>query len=350
MKGIRQSALSLALVLAFTVAVSTTPAPARAEQYVPHKTMWVEKRANVRTGPSTSFPKTDLLEAGERVSVVAKTGDWFELYRRSGQPKRFVYAPLLTDSKPVSSGSAHSDSRFTIETHSTTFDDGSSYEGEYKVWHEGQLRMLTFHGYGVYRYPSGARYEGDWVDGEEHGYGVLIYANGARYEGNWVGGEQHGYGVYVYSNGDRYEGNWVDGEPPDDGKIVHATETAEELGGDNGGSSTEGSWIAVTFGHQGRIMFQGSMVWALAWDASSEQQALSAVIQECRKRGGNYYCDSNPIARSEGCIAVGSFEVPESGDGQAHTRYWDVYADTADGAIRQITVPGGRVEEIKCVK
>ena len=288
--------------------------------------MWVAKRANVRTGPSTSFPKTDLLEVGERVSVVARTGDWFELYGRSGQPKRFVYAPLLTNSKPVSSSSARSVSRFTIETLSSTFDDGASYEGEYKVWYEGQVKMAAFHGYGVYRYPSGARYEGDWVDGEQHGYGVLIYPNG-----------------------DRYEGNWVDGEPPDDGKFVHATETAEELGGENGGPSTEGSWIAVTFGHQGSIMGQG-MVRALAWDASSEQQALSAVVQECRKRGGNYYCDSNPGARSEGCIAVGSFEVPESGDGPAHTRYWDVYADTADGAIRQITVPGGRVEEIKCAK
>ena len=62
--------------------------------------MWANKRANVRAGPATSYAKVGLLEVGEEVRVIERSGDWFKLEPRPGQPERYVYAPLLTATRP----------------------------------------------------------------------------------------------------------------------------------------------------------------------------------------------------------------------------------------------------------
>ena len=64
---------------------------------VEHATvMRAAKRSNVRAGPGTSYAKVGLLEVGEEVRVIERTGDWFQLEPHPGQPERYVYAPLLT--------------------------------------------------------------------------------------------------------------------------------------------------------------------------------------------------------------------------------------------------------------
>ena len=65
------------------------------------KVMWTVKRSNVRDGPGTSYSKIGLLEAGEKVRVIERTGNWFRLPPLSGQSRRFVYAPLLTPTRPA---------------------------------------------------------------------------------------------------------------------------------------------------------------------------------------------------------------------------------------------------------
>ena len=62
--------------------------------------MWAIKRTNVRAGPGTSYAKVDLLEVGDRVRVVERTGDWFRLAPQPGQAERYVYAPLLSKTNP----------------------------------------------------------------------------------------------------------------------------------------------------------------------------------------------------------------------------------------------------------
>ena len=64
------------------------------------KMMRAAKRSNVRAGPGTSYAKVGLLEVGERVRVIERTGDWFRLAPLPGQTGRFIYAPLLTDLRP----------------------------------------------------------------------------------------------------------------------------------------------------------------------------------------------------------------------------------------------------------
>jgi len=46
------------------------------------------------------------------------------------------------------------------------------------------------HGYGVYCWKDGSRYEGSYVDGKKEGNGVFYYTSGKQYIGMWVNGKQ----------------------------------------------------------------------------------------------------------------------------------------------------------------
>ena len=55
------------------------------------------KRSNVRDGPGKSYAKVDILEVGEAVRVIERTGNWFKQQPKRGQPERFVFGPLLSE-------------------------------------------------------------------------------------------------------------------------------------------------------------------------------------------------------------------------------------------------------------
>ena len=58
---------------------------------------------------------------------------------------------------------------------------------------------------------NGDVYEGQYVDGLIEGFGVYRWASGSKYEGNCKAGKRHGQGVWTGSNGNVYEGQYVDG-------------------------------------------------------------------------------------------------------------------------------------------
>ena len=47
---------------------------------------------------------------------------------------------------------------------------------------------------------------------KKHGYGVYEWADGRKYEGNWAFGKQHGQGKYVLSDGKVRIGLWNNGK------------------------------------------------------------------------------------------------------------------------------------------
>ena len=67
----------------------------------------------------------------------------------------------------------------------------------------GQLRGMTFHGYGKYEsyVVSGTSYEGEWENGVYHGYGTLTFANGSQLVGDFNHGHLHGQGKSICPDG-----------------------------------------------------------------------------------------------------------------------------------------------------
>jgi hypothetical protein len=55
-------------------------------------------------------------------------------------------------------------------------DDGSCVAGDCE------------NGWGMYIYPDGSQYAGQYKDGLPHGQGELIYMDGSRYAGKWKDG------------------------------------------------------------------------------------------------------------------------------------------------------------------
>ena len=71
-------------------------------------------------------------------------------------------------------------------------------------------------GKGTFIYPSGAKYTGDFKNGEVHGIGVCYYTDGSKYSGEWQHRYPEGTGVKTFANGQKRIGKWRKGQPVDD--------------------------------------------------------------------------------------------------------------------------------------
>lgn len=54
-------------------------------------------------------------------------------------------------------------------------------------------------------------YAGEYFADRMHGFGVYNFTNGHRYEGGWHEGQRQGFGLYTFRNGDTQSGYWEDG-------------------------------------------------------------------------------------------------------------------------------------------
>ena len=108
-----------------------------------------------------------------------------------------------------------------------TFDSGAKYVGEFKNGqfhgqgtftvgngekYVGQFKGGSIHGQGTYTYASGEEYVGEWKDNKKNGQGTSIWVSGEKYVGQWKDGKKHGQGTLTAANGDRYVGEWKDGK------------------------------------------------------------------------------------------------------------------------------------------
>lgn len=67
-------------------------------------------------------------------------------------------------------------------------------------------------GKGVYKYPNGDIYEGDFVEAKRQGYGIYYYVNGDRYEGEFANHQFQGKGSVYYKSGSILNGIWAGGQ------------------------------------------------------------------------------------------------------------------------------------------
>lgn len=63
----------------------------------------------------------------------------------------------------------------------------------------------------TYLFQSGAKYVGDFLEGQMNGFGVLYYPDGKRYVGYWEASKQHGEGAMFYADGRIEKGEWQHG-------------------------------------------------------------------------------------------------------------------------------------------
>lgn len=86
-------------------------------------------------------------------------------------------------------------------------------------------------GTGTYLYASGAKYVGQFLNGEIHGVGSCYYTDGSIYRGEWVNRYPEGEGIKTLKDGRSWKGYWKQGLPIDeDGKIIENIFPDEEVG------------------------------------------------------------------------------------------------------------------------
>jgi len=83
-------------------------------------------------------------------------------------------------------------------------------------------------GRGTYIFPSGAKYIGDFKDGEIHGVGVCYYTNKSSYRGEWKNRYPEGKGTKTYTDGTTRTGLWLKGKPVDENGMVLAEYIAKK--------------------------------------------------------------------------------------------------------------------------
>ena len=57
------------------------------------------------------------------------------------------------------------------------------------------------HGKGIFTYPDGSRYEGDFQSDMRHGKGTLTYPDGSQLEGQWIHGAEMGTFIFTSAEG-----------------------------------------------------------------------------------------------------------------------------------------------------
>ena len=48
-----------------------------------------------------------------------------------------------------------------------------------------------------------------WKDDKKHGKGIFTWPEGNKYEGEYLNDKRHGYGIYTWPDGKKYEGEYL---------------------------------------------------------------------------------------------------------------------------------------------
>ena len=84
--------------------------------------------------------------------------------------------------------------------------------------------------FGIYTFPNGEKYIGDFKDGQFNGQGTLKLSSGNKYVGEFKDNLFHGEGAYFKADGSMGLGEWVAGKPSGRFIVYRADKTIEESG------------------------------------------------------------------------------------------------------------------------
>lgn len=101
---------------------------------------------------------------------------------------------------------------------------------ERSVGETGCISGNCQNGQGMYVFPNGAVYVGEFFEGEIQGVGICYYPDGSKYQGAWKARQPHGNGTKTYVDGSKRTGLWHQGLPVDTaGNFDEKWRTAGEL-------------------------------------------------------------------------------------------------------------------------
>jgi len=161
---------------------------------------------------------------------------------------------------------------------------GNCYDG-YGVYvypsggkYEGEFERANPNGKGKLYFPNGDLYVGEWVNSYRQGVGILYMKNGDEYEGGFLYSKFHGIGKYKYVYGDSYQGNWNLGSQHGFGIYKEASGAYYEgffaLGKMEGvgkkvfpdGSNFQGQWLDGAMHGNGKMTFPDGKVLIGVWE------------------------------------------------------------------------------------
>ena len=68
-------------------------------------------------------------------------------------------------------------------------------------------------GKGVFEWPDGRKYEGEYKNDKKEGHGVFTWPDGRQYDGNWKNGRQDGEGKFYNPKNKQWKkGIWKEGK------------------------------------------------------------------------------------------------------------------------------------------
>ena len=135
-----------------------------------------------------------------RIEAIRK--GWLEAEAMYPKSRTLVKTPTAMAPKPIATNTTATPSRPVVMPKSTPRAAVGCVSGDCED------------GRGVFVYPTGERYAGEFEEGDKHGEGTEYYTDGkVKYEGNFRDNLRSDYGTYFYRNGDKYAG-WFKNNVP----------------------------------------------------------------------------------------------------------------------------------------
>lgn len=102
------------------------------------------------------------------------------------------------------------------------------YKGKDENEFRGQWRDAVIHGFGMYTWADGRTFRGQYADDRKEGFGVFTWKDGRRLEGFWREGKQHGFCATYAASGELLKaGCWNMGLPPEEDRDLCANAKAK---------------------------------------------------------------------------------------------------------------------------
>lgn len=221
------------------------------------------------------------------------------------------------------------------------FSNGNVYQGDWK----NQYRD----GKGELKFANGDNYKGDFEKGRFQGKGVMNFNNGDSYSGDWTKDQMHGNGTYSYSNGDRFEGDFSIG-------FIHGYGTMYYFSG----SQYEGNWKENRKHGEGKFLKSDGEVIVGFWDAGKlnsrktnskpleNTETFTGAVSQNENSSSDRDCNSEICYRGNGQFIyndgskwVGEFRAgkPEGkgicyyANGDRYEGHWKQHSPHGEGTV-----------------